>query len=117
MADGKVRLYQRANFLGVLLTDLGFPRPEAQNVDDFAAEVSLERLDQADGQLIIFAVFDGAKNTTADGVRNSPVWKALPGVQAGKVTTVDDQTWIGGIGYRAAFTVMDQLADITNKTG
>ncbi|MBW3669020.1 MAG: iron-siderophore ABC transporter substrate-binding protein [Actinobacteria bacterium] len=110
MADGNVRLYQRANFLGVLLTDLGFPRPESQNVDDFATEVSLEQLDQADADVLVFAVFDATKNTHADTIRGSGVWKGLSAVKAGKVHTVDDQTWVGGIGYHAAFTVMDQLA-------
>ncbi|MBW3558007.1 MAG: ABC transporter substrate-binding protein, partial [Actinobacteria bacterium] len=103
MADGNIRLYQRANFLGLLLTDLGFPRPPAQNVDDFAAEVSMEQLDQADGDAIIVAVFDATKNTHDDAVLSSPVWKQLSGVKAGAVHTVDDQTWIGGIGYKAAF--------------
>jgi len=77
-----------------LLTDLGFPRPESQNVDDFAAEVSLEQLDQA------------------DTVQRSPVWNELPAIKAGKVRKVDDQTWLGGIGYHAAFEVMDQIAKL-----
>ncbi len=109
MADGDIRLYQRANFLGLLLTDLGFPRPPAQNVDDFAAEVSMEQLDQANGDAIVVAVFDATKNTRDDAVLNSPVWKQLPAVKAGAVHTVDDQTWIGGIGYHAAFAVMDDI--------
>lgn len=109
MADGQVRLYQRANFMGVLLTDLGFPRPAPQNVDDFAAEVSLEQLDQADGDLIIYAVFDATKNTNGAAVTSSALWQQLKAVKADNVKTVDDQTWIGGIGYHAAFDVMDQL--------
>lgn len=112
MADGNIRLYQRANFLGLLLTDLGFPRPAAQNVDDFAAEVSLEQLDQADGDAIIVAVFDATENTYDDAVLGSPVWKQLAAVKTGAVHTVDDQTWIGGIGYHAAFAVMDQIEDL-----
>jgi iron complex transport system substrate-binding protein len=104
-----IRLYQRANFLGLLLTDLGFPRPGPQNVDDFAAEVGLEQLDQADADVIVVAVFDVLKNTNADAVLSSPIWKQLPAVQAGRVHKVDDQTWIGGIGYHAAFAVMDQI--------
>ena len=112
MADGNIRLYQRANFLGLLLTDLGFPRPDPQNVDDFAAEVSLEQLDQADGEAIVVAVFDASKNTRDEAVLASPVWKQLSGVKAGAVYTVDDQTWIGGIGYHAAFAVMDQIQEL-----
>lgn len=109
LSTGVVRLYQRANFMGVLLTDLGFPRPDAQNVDDFAADVGLESLPDAAGDVIVLAVFDATKNPHTDKVLSSPLWKALPAVQAGAVHTVDDQTWIGGIGYRAAFAVMDQL--------
>ncbi|MDP9441213.1 MAG: iron-siderophore ABC transporter substrate-binding protein [Actinomycetota bacterium] len=112
IADGNIRLYQRANFLGLLLTDLGFPRPDPQNVDDFAAEVSLEQLDQADGDVIIVAVFDATKNTHEDAIFGSPVWKQLAAVKAGAVHTVDDQTWIGGIGYHAAFAVMDQIQEL-----
>ena len=112
MADGNVRLYQRANFLGLLLSDLGFPRPPAQNVDDFAAEVSMEQLDQADGDAIVVAVFDATKNSHDDAVLASPVWKQLSAVKAGAVHTVDDQTWIGGIGYHAAFAVMDHIEDL-----
>lgn len=115
MADGQVRLYQRANFLGVLLTDLGFPRPAPQNVDDFATEVSLEELDQADGDLIIYAVFDATKNTNGEAVTGSPLWQQLEGVKADNVKTVDDQTWIGGIGYHAAFDVMDQLESFVTE--
>lgn len=112
LSSGTVRLYQRANFMGILLTDLGFPRPDAQNVDDFAADVGLESLPDAAGDVIVLAVFDGTKNPNVDKVIGSPLWKQLGAVQAGKVHTVDDQTWIGGIGYRAAFAVMDQLPKI-----
>lgn len=112
LANGNIRLYQRANFLGILLTDLGFPRPEAQNVDDFAADVSLEQLSQAEGDLIVLAVFDGTKNTHVDAVLGSPLWQGLEAVRSGAVKQVDDQTWIGGIGYEAAFKVMDQLPDV-----
>ncbi|MGH9153611.1 MAG: ABC transporter substrate-binding protein [Acidimicrobiales bacterium] len=112
---GNVRLYQRANFLGVLLTDLGFPRPDSQNVDDFAAEIGLEQLEQAGGDVIVVAVFDKLKNANAEAVLSSPLWRQLPAVQAGRVHTVDDQTWLGGIGYHAAFAVMDQLRDLMGR--
>lgn len=116
MAD-TVRLYQRANFLGVLLTDLGFPRPESQNVDDFAAEVSLERLNEADGDMIILAVFDATKNAYTHQVTASSLWQQLNAVKAGRVHQVDDQTWLGGIGYHAAFAVMDQLGPLLATRG
>lgn len=109
--DG-IRFYQTANFLGVVLRDLGFPRGEGENVDAFAADLSEEQLGAfADGELIILAVVDDAENTYAAGVLDSPLWQQLPAVQAGQVLQVDSAVWIGGVGYGAAFEVMDGLAD------
>lgn len=106
-----IRYYQRANFLGVLFTDLGLPRPPAQNVDDFAVDLGLETIGQyAPADLIVLATFGDQGSPFATSVTQSPFWLGLPAVKAGKVLTVDDQTWIGGIGYRAAFAVLDGLA-------
>jgi iron complex transport system substrate-binding protein len=106
-----IRYYQRANFLGVLFTDLGLPRPPAQNVDDFGVDLGLETLGQyVPADLIVLAVFGEQNNSFAPAVLQSPLWQSIPAVKAGKVVTVDDQTWIGGIGYRAAFAVLDGFA-------
>ena len=108
--EGNIRYYQRANFLGVLFTDLGLPRPEAQNVDDFGVDLGLESIGEyAPGDLIVLALYGGEANEFSKSVLDSPLWTGLEPVKAGNVLTVDDQTWIGGIGYKAAFTVLDQL--------
>ena len=108
--DG-IRFYQTANFLGVVLRDLGFPRGEGENVDAFAADLSEEQLGAyADGEMIILAIVDGAENAYASGVLESTLWQQLPAVQRGKVLEVDSAVWIGGVGYGAAFEVLDGLA-------
>lgn len=107
-----IRYYQRANFLATILTDLGFPRPVAQNVDDFALNnQSLETIGQyGGGDVIVLSVIGGATNEFAKQLQASPLWSALPAVREGKVLTVDDNTWIAGLGYRAAATILDDIA-------
>lgn len=107
-----VRFYMRANFLGQILTDLGFPRSEAENVDDFAFDGSQEALGQyADGEFIILAVQGGESNEAAPEILAGPVWGALPAVQADNVLEAPSDVFIGGIGYGSAMLVVNTLAE------
>ncbi|MGH2584665.1 MAG: ABC transporter substrate-binding protein [Dehalococcoidia bacterium] len=110
--DGNVRYYQRANFIGIVLTDLGFPRPESQNVDDFGlVNLGLETLGQyGDADLIVLSIVGGDANAFGKELQGSPVWKTLKAAQKGAVLTVDDGVWIGGLGYKAASIVHDDIA-------
>jgi ABC-type Fe3+-hydroxamate transport system substrate-binding protein len=58
----------------------------------------------------VVALFAGQQNPFSATVLQSPLWTGIDAVKAGNVLEVDDQTWIGGIGYRAAFAVLDELA-------
>jgi iron complex transport system substrate-binding protein len=111
-SDSKLRYYQRANFIGILLADLGFPRPEGQNVDDFGLlNMGLETVGQyGDADLIVLSVIGGSTNAGGKELQESAVFKSLEGVKKGAVITVDDAVWIGGLGYLAADAVMDDLA-------
>jgi iron complex transport system substrate-binding protein len=107
----EVRYYQRANFLGMVLTDLGFPRNPAENVDDFAFFGSQENLgDYAAGDFLIVAVADAAKGEVADEILASDIWQTLPAVQSGNVLMADANTFIGGVGYGAAGDVVNTIA-------
>jgi iron complex transport system substrate-binding protein len=107
-----VRFYQKANFIGVLLEDLGMPRSEAENVDDFAAFVSNEQIGQlADAELIFVAVQSPDDNDYAQDIIDSPIWKSLPAVSAGNLVTVDNSVWIAGVGYGSAFEVLDDIVE------
>jgi iron complex transport system substrate-binding protein len=105
-----IRSYQRANFLGVNLSDLGFTRPDSQNVDDFGQDYGQESLaDFANGEFVIVAVVNLGSNAFADETLASPLWEHLPAVQSGNLLEVDSSHWIGGIGYGAAFEILDVL--------
>jgi iron complex transport system substrate-binding protein len=107
-----IRYYQRANYSGTLLTDLGFPRPASQNVDDFALlNQSLETVGQsADADIIVVSPTEGTSGAFFRQVTESPLWKNLSAVKKGAVLVVSDDVWMAGIGYRAAGTIMDDIA-------
>ena len=42
--SGKLRLYGNLSFIGVILKDVGLPRPAIQNIDELAVEVSPETI-------------------------------------------------------------------------
>lgn len=108
----QVRFYQRANFIGVVLADLGIPRCEIENVDDFAAIVSNERIgDVADAELIFVAVQGEGDNAYADEILAGALWQSLPAVADGNVVFADNSVWIAGVGYGSAFEVLDDIAE------
>ena len=109
--NNNIRYYQRANYSGTLLTDLGFRRPPSQNVDDFALlNQSLETLGQsADADVIIVAPTEGTEGGFYKEMLASPLWQGLSAVKAGKVLTVLDDVWMAGIGYRAAELIFQDI--------
>jgi ABC-type Fe3+-hydroxamate transport system substrate-binding protein len=95
----------------MVLTDLGFPRNDVENVDDFAFIGSQENLGEyAAGDFVIVAVADAAKGEEADQILASDVWQTLPAVKSGNVLMADANTFIGGVGYGAAGDVVNTIA-------
>lgn len=114
---GPTRLYQTNSFSGVVLADIGLPRPASQVSSDpkkTMKEVSPEQIDQADADLIFVATIDDPGKTDKDAVTSGPVWKDLRAVKAGTVFDVPDETWMSGIGVQAADRM---LADVAQATG
>jgi iron complex transport system substrate-binding protein len=109
--EDHLRYYQRANYSGTILTDLGLPRPESQNVDDFALlNQSLETIGQsADADFIFVSPYLGEQDDFAQEMLDSPLWSSLSAVQEGNVMVVLDDVWMAGIGYRAAQTILDDI--------
>ncbi|MFB8083348.1 MULTISPECIES: ABC transporter substrate-binding protein [unclassified Streptomyces] len=106
---GKIRLYAKASFIGTILQDTGLPRPENQRIDELAAEISPEKIDEADGDWIFTGVYGEAKATKKDTAQANPLWKNLKAVKAGQAEDVPDETWYLGLGVTAANTVLDDL--------
>lgn len=110
---GSIRYHLRNNFIGRILTDLGFPRPAAQNVDDFMyLNMSLETLGEyADADIIIVATDAGDEaGAFMDEMLGGAVWQTLGAVQNDKVWLVDSAIWVAGVGYAGANRVLDDIA-------
>ncbi|MFE7599893.1 ABC transporter substrate-binding protein [Streptomyces sp. NPDC057494] len=108
---GKIRLYAKASFIGTILEDTGLPRPKNQQIDELAAEISPEKIDEADADWIFTGVYGDAKATKKDSAQANPLWKNLKAVKAGRAKDVPDETWYLGLGVTAANSVLDDLRE------
>ncbi len=107
--DGPTRLYQKASYSGIVLSDAGLARPKSQDVDDFAAEISPERIKDADADAIFVTVFDdekGAGTGSKQQFEANPLWKPL----APKVHEVSDTTWMTAVSIQGAWQILADLA-------
>lgn len=105
----KIRLYAKASFIGTILEDTGLPRPKNQQIDDLAAEISPEKIDEADADWIFTGVYGDVKATKRDTAQANPLWKNLKAVKAGQAKDVSDETWYLGLGVTSANLVLDDL--------
>lgn len=109
---GKTRLYGNLSFIGVILQDVGLRRPEVQNIEELAVEVSPETITQADGDWIFYSTY-GKPDTTAEGeVLGGPLWSSMNAVENGKAIAVSDETWFLALGPTGAMIVLDDLQNL-----
>ncbi|MFG2029569.1 ABC transporter substrate-binding protein [Streptomyces sp. NPDC048825] len=106
---GMIRLYAKASFIGTLLDDVGIPRPENQQINDLAVEISPEKIDEADADWVFTGVYGDAKKTDRASAEDNPLWKKLGAVENGQAKDVPDETWYLGLGVTAADEVLDDL--------
>jgi iron complex transport system substrate-binding protein len=109
LPDGVIRLYANASFIGTILNDAGIPRPKNQDIDDLAAEISAENIDQADADYVFTGVYGDPKATDKSKAQGNPLWKNLSAVKAGHAFDVPDETWYLGLGVTAADEVLADL--------
>ncbi|MEU1543689.1 iron-siderophore ABC transporter substrate-binding protein [Actinacidiphila glaucinigra] len=109
MPEGKIRLYANDSFIGTILKDVGIPRPKNQDIEDLAAEISAENIDQADADYIFTGVYGDPKATDKSKAQGNPLWKNLQAVKDGHAFDVPDETWYLGLGVTAAEAVLDDL--------
>ena len=76
---------------------------------ELAAEISPEKIDEADADWIFTGVYGDAKATKRDATQANPLWKNLRAVKAGRAKNVPDETWYLGLGVTAADRVLDDL--------
>ncbi|MDM9382546.1 iron-siderophore ABC transporter substrate-binding protein [Chlorogloeopsis sp. ULAP01] len=99
------------SFIGSILNELGLQRPPAQNVvvsRGYSHELSHERLDVLDGDILFLPVFSVNKEAY-ERLKHKPLWKKLKAVQKGQVYLVDWWSWIAWQDPPAANAVIDDL--------
>ncbi|GAB3895715.1 iron-siderophore ABC transporter substrate-binding protein [Kibdelosporangium lantanae] len=109
----EIRVYGPDSFCGIVLKDAGVPRPDRQLLADKKDKrfdkVSPERVQEVDGDVIFVSAYGDKAAQQQSQVTAGPLWTKLGAVQAGQVYTVDDETWMTGIGVTAANKILDDL--------
>jgi iron complex transport system substrate-binding protein len=106
--EDTVRLYSENSYSGVVMRDVGFPRPAGQpSTDAIAVDVSQERILDLDADHIFVATYP---DTTTDGPKaqflSNPLWSRLAGTQH----EVSDLTWMSAVGLQGAHAMLDDVA-------
>jgi iron complex transport system substrate-binding protein len=108
--EATVRLYGEKSYSGVVLRDVGFPRPANQPTSDaIAVDLSQERILDLDADRIFVATYPdpSSEGPKAQFVRN-PLWARLTGTRH----EVGDLTWMSAVGLQGAHSMLDDLARI-----
>ncbi|MDF2684335.1 MAG: YfiY transport system substrate-binding protein [Brevibacillus sp.] len=109
---GKVRLYMKDTFAGVLFNQLGFARPASQDKDEFMQVIAKEQMSEADGDVLFYWVSDYDDKAAAanrDEWVNDPLWKNLSVVKNNQVFQVDEVIWNTGGGLLSATLLLDEI--------
>lgn len=105
--DG-IRLYGKTYFSGVVLEDVGLPRPPAQDVEEKEPlDLSKEFIRRADGDVVFVWSYDPVEREELEKIEADPLWNRLGAVREGRVYEVGDH-WYGG-GPLAADAMLDDL--------
>jgi iron complex transport system substrate-binding protein len=111
-----VRLYGEGSFIGAVLADVGFARPEVQRTGETFVEVAPEAISQADGDLLFYASYGEDGQVAAGQVTGGGLWAGLSAVQSGRAFEVDDDRWFLAIGPLGASLVLDDLEEIAGRS-
>ena len=110
---GDVRIYQKDSFSGVILDQLGFARPESQNVDEFAIKgATKEQMPLMDGDILFYFTYetgDGAASELEKEWLEDPLFKNLDVAKQGEVHKVNDVIWNTAGGVKAANLMLNDI--------
>lgn len=110
---GDVRIYHKDSFSGVILEQIGFARPEGQDVDDFAEKgVTQERIPAMDGDILFYFTYDegdGKANEVEKEWIENPLFKNLEVAKNNQVHKVNDAVWNTAGGVEAANLMLDDI--------
>ncbi|MBO9130864.1 iron-siderophore ABC transporter substrate-binding protein [Bacillus sp. 165] len=110
---GDVRIYHKDTFSGVILEELGFQRPDSQNVDDFAEKgVTKERVPAMEGDILFYFTYDvgdGEGTKVEQEWINDPLFQNLQVAKNKQVYQVSDTIWNTAGGVLAANLMLDDI--------
>jgi iron complex transport system substrate-binding protein len=116
---GDVRIYHKDTFSGVIFEQLGFARPESQNVDDFAEKgVTKERIPAMEGDILFYFTYEEGDNKATEVEKEwieDPLFQNLEVAKAGNVHKVSDTIWNTAGGVLAANIMLDEMEEIILK--
>ena len=114
-SPNRTRIYYKDTFSGLILAQIGFKRPAAQDRDEFAEEVTKERIPDMAGDRIFYFSNDlkGAEPEAnlADWLAD-PLWNNLEAVKADKAKRVSEIIWNTAGGIYAANLMLDDIEAI-----
>jgi iron complex transport system substrate-binding protein len=108
-----ISLYLNDVFIGTILKDAGLPRPPSQDKSGAADQISKERIQDADGDVIFMWTYgynqqyQQEAQSALEQLKTDPLWSQLNAVKRGTVYEVPSY-WIGA-GPLAANAVIDDL--------
>lgn len=106
-----VRLYVENSYPGLVLKDVGFPRPEGQptTTETIAVDISEENIAQLDADHIFVATYDDPSvSESREKFLRNPLWDRLKGEKH----EVNDLTWMTAVGLLGAHTMLDDIASM-----
>lgn len=113
--SGQTRIMFKDTFSGLALSQLGFQRPASQDKDDFAEEITKERIPEFEGDRLFYFTYEtgnGEGDSQARDWLADPLWNNLEVVKAGKAYPVSDAIWNTAGGYIAANLMLDDIEKI-----
>jgi iron-siderophore transport system substrate-binding protein len=114
--DGSAaRLYGEGSFIGAVLADVGFGRPELQRTSETFVELSLEEIGRADGDLVFYSSYGEEGGAVVEQVTAGQLWQGMSAVREGRAHEVGDDRWFLAIGPLGAELVLDDLAEIAGS--
>ncbi|WP_329558578.1 iron-siderophore ABC transporter substrate-binding protein [Streptomyces uncialis] len=105
------RLYMNDTFVGSILKDLKVGRPANVDKTGFSLDVSPERINEADSDVIFYSTYGDPAKAKETSITGGALWKRLGAVKSGKTYKVDDSLWMLGIGYTGAGQILDQMRE------
>ncbi|MFP8964632.1 ABC transporter substrate-binding protein [Streptomyces nanhaiensis] len=111
------RVYGRQNYIGSILADIGVSRPAIADKapDGFSVDVSPEKVDRGDADVVFYTSYGDPAKSGEDKAVGGALWKGMEAVENGRAHRVDDETWIQGIGYTAADTILDEMKELLTR--